>query len=159
MRNGFQKFALATVMLTMFGGTAFAIEVNKSTVVNAPVSKVWEKIGGWCAIKDWHPAVVECKESKEGDDMRRTLTLDGGGEIVELLKGTTDDSYSYIIESSPLPVANYKSTISVAADGDDKTKVTWVGNFDAKDKPDEEAENTITGVYDGGLSSIMKMFE
>jgi hypothetical protein len=159
MRITLKKFALATVFMILFGGTAFAIEVNKTITVNAPVSKVWEKIGGWCAIKDWHPAVVGCKEKKEGDDMRRILTLDGGGEIIELLKASGDNSYSYIIESSPLPVANYKSTISVAADGDNKTKINWVGNFDAKDKPDDEAQNVITGVYDGGLSSITKMFD
>lgn len=159
MKMMLPKFALTAVFLSVFSGTAFAIEVEKSTVVNAPINQVWEKLGGWCAIKDWHPAIVGCKEDKKGDEMRRTLTLDGGGEIVELLKAKTESSYDYIIESSPLPIENYKSSISVSGEGEGKTKVTWVSNFDAKGTTDDEANNIITGVYEAGMASIAKMFK
>lgn len=158
MKKMLQKLTLSAFLVLLLGGVAQAIEVKKTMTVNAPMNDVWDKISAWCAIKDWHPAVVGCKETRKGEELRRTLTLDGGGEIVELLTGESERSYSYIIETSPLPVANYKSTISVVPDGEGKTTLTWVGNFDAKDKPDDEVKGIIAGIYDGGFASIGKMF-
>jgi hypothetical protein len=48
----------------------------------------------------------------------RTLSLKGGGTIVEALENWDDAnrSYKYTILSGPLPVANYHSAISVTGD-------------------------------------------
>ena len=62
-------------------------------------------------------------------------------------------SYGYTILESPLPVANYASTISVAAKGSGST-ITWVGTFDAKGAPDDKAKEVIAGIYDAGLAGI-----
>ena len=79
-----------------------------------------------------------------------------GATIKEKLVEETATSYTYEIVESPLPVANYNSTISVTADGDG-TMVDWQGNFDAKDVPDADAEGVIAGIYQAGLDEIAKM--
>jgi len=147
---------LAAAMLGTLSTSALAIEAMKTTTINAPVATVWKKIGGWCAIKDWHPAVADCKEMRDGDALRRVLTLGDGAEIKELLVGENENSYTYTIESGPLPVKNYKSTLSVTAQGDDKTKVTWIGRFNGEGKTDEEAAEIMSGVYAGGLEALAK---
>ena len=49
---------------------------------------LWSTISEFCSIKDWHPAIADCKESKEGDATFRVLTLkDNGGTIKERLTG------------------------------------------------------------------------
>ena len=73
------------------------------TVKGAP-DAVWQKIGDFCAIKDWHPAVKGCVVSDEGGVTFRTLTLADGGSIKEKLLEKTATSYSYEIIESPLPV-------------------------------------------------------
>lgn len=156
---------IAVLALTFIGVTAnsaFAVEVkSKKKVDGAPV-KVWEKIGDFCAIKDWHPAVAKCVESKDGGVVRRVLTLGDGAVIKERLVNKTAMSYTYVIESpGPLPVANYISTFSITADDDDddEAKVRWVGFFDAKGASDKDAAKAIQGVYDGGLDAIDDMFD
>jgi hypothetical protein len=52
-----------------------------------------------------------------------------------------------------LPVANYTSTIGVAADGAGSV-MTWVGKYDAKGASDAEAKKVIDGIYDSGLKSL-----
>jgi Polyketide cyclase / dehydrase and lipid transport. len=47
--------------------------------------KVWAIAGDFCAIKDWHPLVADCKETEEGGTTFRTLTLKNGGTIKEKL--------------------------------------------------------------------------
>ena len=153
------KTILGAFMISLLASPALALSAKKETTIQAPLNKVWDKIGGWCAIKDWHPAVAACTETRKDNQLRRTLTLEGGGEIVELLTGEDERSYSYIIETSPLPVKNYKATLSVSAQGNEQTKIKWSGTFDANGKPDKDVVDLITGIYEAGLASITKMMK
>jgi hypothetical protein len=150
------KFVAAAIAASMVA-PAFAIEVKKQVVVSATPAAAWSAIGDFCGISTWHPAVAGCALSKEGKKTLRTLSLNGGGTIVEKMTGWDDAKmhYSYVILSGPLPVANYRSTLSVHA-GKKGTVIRWVGKFDAKDAPDEKAAEAIAGVYDGGLASLAK---
>ena len=159
MKPFIKTISLITASLICLTTPALAIEVKKEQIVNVPITKVWDKIGGWCAIKDWHPVIVDCKEERRGDQLRRTLFLDGGGEVYEVLTGENETSYSYIIESGALPVENYKSTLSVTALDNDKTKITWQGNFTGgKGKTDQEAAEVMGGAYEAGLKAVAKDF-
>lgn len=146
----------AAALIALGAGAAQAIEVHKTGTAEGAPAAVWAKIGAFCAIGDWHPAVASCKQSEEGGATYRTLALEGGGTIKERLVETTDSGYTYEIVESPLPVQNYRSTFSVKAAGED-TAVDWTGSFDAKDAPDADAEAAITGIYTAGLDSIAVM--
>ncbi|GEP12745.1 SRPBCC family protein [Methylobacterium gnaphalii] len=143
--------ALAAVAIT----PASALEVTKSASIAAAPDALWKTIGGFCGISDWHPVVEKCELSDKGGKKHRTLSLKGGGTILEE-EQTRDDkamSYTYTILESPLPVSDYKSTISVAKEGNG-SKVTWTGNFKAKGAPDDKAQEAIGGVYDAGLKGL-----
>jgi Polyketide cyclase / dehydrase and lipid transport len=64
----------------------------------------------------------------------------------------TRPSYTYRIIDSPLPVADYQSTIDVADAGG--TTIIWAGAFDGKDASDADAVGVIEGIYQGGLDSL-----
>src|SRR5262245_49711638 len=68
----------AMAALALGTASAYAIEVSKK--INAPAvpPKVWAIAGDFCAIKDWHPLVADCKETEEGGTTFRTLTLKNG---------------------------------------------------------------------------------
>ena len=154
--TGMSKFLAAAIALAM-AAPAFAIEVKKHVVVNATPEAAWAAIGDFCGISTWHPAVAGCALTKEGKKTLRTLSLNGGGTIVERMTRWDDAKmrYSYIILSGPLPVANYHSTLSVHA-GRKGTVIRWSGTFDAKDAPDDKATEAIAGVYDSGLAALVK---
>lgn len=155
-----KRFAVAFTFASLIAtGPAMALEVTKTATVGMSVEDVWEKIGGWCAISTWHPAIETCAESRDGETLKRLLTLGDGGQIHERLIGENETSYSYAIEKSPLPFKNYEATISVEADEKDadKTVVTWTSNFDANGKPDKEVQELVAGIYEGGLNNIVKM--
>ncbi|MBE7196894.1 MAG: SRPBCC family protein [Parafilimonas terrae] len=143
--------ALASVLAT----PALALEVTKTATVAASPDTVWKTIGGFCGIGDWHPVIEKCVLSKKGGKEERTLSLKGGGTIVEEEQSRNDKKmdYTYTILSGPLPVQDYKSTIRVEKDGSG-SKVTWTGTFKAKGAPDDKAKEAIAGVYDAGLKGI-----
>ena len=59
-----------------------------------------------------------------------------------------------------LPVSEYVSSVTVKADGKDKSVVVWDGSFKHKDGSDDAtAVKTMTSVYRGGLDNLKKISE
>jgi hypothetical protein len=138
-----------------FAGSAFAVDVKKMVDVPASPDSVWKTIGDFCGIANWHPAIEKCEISKKDGVTFRTLTLKGGGTILEKQRAWDNKgrSYSYTIEESPLPVANYKATLSVTPKGSG-SEIMWISNFNAKGADDAKASSTIGGIFDAGLAGI-----
>ncbi len=153
------KVIAAAAVLAVCATAAVAasgISVRQTAKVTGTNTDIWAKIGGFCAIKDWHPALAGCEESKEGDATFRTLTLKDGGKIKEKLTGTTETGYTYQIVDGPLPVKDYSASFSARADNDEPGKaiVVWSASFAAKGKPDSEARGVIEDIFKDGLKSI-----
>ncbi len=87
-------------------------KVSMTMDLGASGKSVWDLIGGFNALPDWHPAVEKSEIEGDGKGSVRTLHLAGGGTITERLEQLDEEgkSYTYSILSSPLPVANYTST-------------------------------------------------
>lgn len=160
---------LIACALAVVGSAAQAASLTsgKKLEVNVDPDKVadetaalWKRFGGWCAIAEWHPAVKTCEETKEGDDVYRTLTLQDGATIKEKLLDQSGVSYRYAIVESPLPVKNYEAQFSIVPDDDDldEVNVVWAATYDAADgKEDKEARSTIDGIFKDGIASIEKI--
>jgi Polyketide cyclase / dehydrase and lipid transport len=153
------KLALATGLALAIGtGSAYAVTVKKRIEAPGLPAEVWEVVGEFCAIKDWHPAVAECEEAKDGDAIVRTLTLQDGGKIKEKQTGTEDLAYTYEIVEGPLPVTNYSSKLWVEEDDEpDRTVIYWQSEFDPADGTSEaDAKKIITGILGDGVKGIKK---
>ena len=156
--------ALAVALLAGTPAVAGSLAVGKKIEINVDAKKMnderaalWTRFGGWCAIKDWHPAIAACEESKEGDVQFRTLTLKDGGKIKEKLLDQKDNFYRYAIVESPLPVKNYEAQFALTPDDDDEDEINfaWSAVFDAADgKTDKDARDVIAGIFKDGLDSI-----
>ena len=131
------------------------LTVKKSIDVAAAPDRAWAAIGDFCGIASWHPAVAKCELQRRDGRTYRRLSLKGGGEILEQQSAWdgAGRSYGYTIVESPLPVANYSSTLVVSAKGSGAT-IAWSGAFDAQGAPDEKAKDVIAGIYDAGLQAL-----
>ena len=151
-----RSLPLAALALAAATVPGYALEVTRSADIAAPPAKVWQTIGEFCGIGDWHPAIEKCALSDKDGMKVRTLSLKGGGTIKEEQVSRDDKvmSYTYTILESPLPVSDYKSTLSVAPAGSG-SKVTWTGSFEAKGATAAEAKTVIDGIYVKGLAGIV----
>ncbi len=168
---------LLSFMLLIFAGMAQAHgPTRKKVVIKQEIAATPEAV--WQVIKDfhdmsWHPAVVKT-EGEGGNTIgaTRLLTLGNGGQILEKLKKYDAEKRSYFyrieeVELSVLPVTNYSSWLSVKADDNGGSIVTWKGafyrGFPNNEPPpelnDQAAIDAVTGVYEGGLSNLKKMLE
>ena len=135
-------------------------KVSLTTELPVPARTVWDTIGGFNALAKWHPAIAKSEETKKDGGTIRTLTLHGGGTIVERLDAKDDKSrtYSYSILEGPLPVAKYHATLKVSERSGAGCTVEWSSEFDAAGASSSEAEKVIRGVYEAGFNNLRKMF-
>jgi hypothetical protein len=146
-------YLAAAAALIVSSTSAFALDSSVTMQSSMTPDALWKKVGDFCGIASWHPAIEKCVLSADGK--QRTLSVKGGGTVVETLENWDDAnrSYKYTIVSGPLPVANYHSTISVTADPKGSA-LKWVGTYDAKDAPDADAKKTMDGVYEDGVKAL-----
>jgi hypothetical protein len=134
--------------------------VDMSIELEAAAQDVWALIGGFADLPRWHPAATKSEELRDGGRIQRRLTLQGGATILEQLDHRDDSSrsYSYTILTSPLPVASYRSELSVRDDGPRRCTVRWASNFEPQGASQADAEAAIRGVYQGGFDKLTQIF-
>ena len=130
--------------------------MTSTVTVAADSAAVWQVIGDFCDIDDWHPGIVSCVLEARDGAVHRQLTLGDGAPVLEqlIMSATPGISYTYKIVEAPLPITNYVSTVSLTPGN--PTKVTWEGTFDS-DVPD--MKGAIQGLYDGGLGALAALFK
>ncbi len=157
---------LTAVGLLFATGSCFAagaISVTREVTVDNSTATVWKLVGNFNALDVWHPAVTSSSVNGNGTKVgtRRLLTLGDGATILEALTSysAAKTSYSYSILKSPLPVANYKSTLTLTPVDEGHTLMKWSSTFDANGASDEQATAVIAGIYDAGLAKVVANFK
>ncbi len=152
----YMRIIVATVLLFTPFTSASALGLTKSIDIDAAPETVWKTIGEFCGIAGWHPSVAKCALSEKNGTTLRTITLKGGGLIVQRQESRDDGGmrYTYATLEGVLPVAKYRSTIYVAKAGNG-SKVTWTCDFMSKGAPDDRVMKAISGVYEAGLRGIL----
>ncbi|MEO1273171.1 MAG: SRPBCC family protein [Myxococcota bacterium] len=78
--------------------------------------EVWPVVGNFGRLDRWHPLVPNCRLLDDG--ITRVIKA-GGTRVVEVLDpdATAEDAHTYRIERSPIPVRDYRATLSVRDEG------------------------------------------
>ena len=139
------------------------LSVKEQITVNASPQATWKMIGNYNHMDVWHPAVAMSTVDGKADEKgtTRVLTLKDGAKLIEVLLDYNGHKkqYTYKIIESPLPIADYESTLAVRPAPEGKSTVIWSSTFHAKGAPDEKAIEIITGIYTAGLGRIARNFE
>lgn len=141
-------------------------EAYASSVLAAPVARVWQRIRDFNALAAWHPAIAESRiEGGAPSDQVgcvRAMRLGDGGFIREQLLALSDHDYCvmYSILESPMGVENYVATLRLwpITDGD-RTFAEWSAEFECP--PEREAELVALiggGVFQGGFDALKREF-
>lgn len=131
--------------------------IEQTITIDAAPDEVWSVAGDPGRIGEWLPALSGA--SLEGD--ARTCTTVDGGTIREriLEHSDTERYYTYEIVEAPLPVASYRSTLSV--DGHEThAHVTWSAEFEPADPATEQdVAAALDELYREGLESLQAQLE
>jgi len=137
-----------------------------SSVIDAPIEKVWDRIRDFNGLPSWHPRMVESEieDGKAATDIGavRKFKVASGAIIREKLLAFSDKDFltSYSIIGHPAPISNHTATLKLerVTDGN-RTFAVWTSEFDAPaDKGDEIAKGMGDNVFQGGFNALKDHF-
>jgi uncharacterized protein YndB with AHSA1/START domain len=141
-------------------------KVRISSVIDAPIEKVWARIRDFNGLPSWHPRMVE-SEIEGGNKATdigavRKFKVASGATIREKLVAFSDDGHltTYSIVEHPAPISNHTSTLKLKSVTDgDRTYAVWTAEFDAPaEKGDEIAKGMGENVFQGGFNALKSHF-
>jgi len=135
-----------------------------SSVIDAPASRVWDKVRDFNGLPRWHPRIrdsrIENGEPSDRVGCIRDFHLQNGDRIREKLLGLSDYDFfcTYSILESPMPLTDYVATLRLTpvTDGD-RTFAEWTAEFDCEDAVAEDLVSGIgTGVFQAGFDALKR---
>ena len=138
--------------------------VVRSTVIDAPIERVWAVLRDFNSHDQWHD-VVECSriEGNERSDQVgcvRSFTLRDGNRIREQLLTLSDTEHksTYCIVEATLPLQRYVATVTLkpVTDGN-RTFWHWESTFATPPGMERELRDTVAqGVYEAGFENLRR---
>ncbi|TCT09910.1 polyketide cyclase/dehydrase/lipid transport protein [Tepidamorphus gemmatus] len=139
--------------------------VYVSSVIDAPVARVWERVRDFNALPRWHPGIrdsrIENGEPADRVGCVRDFHLQNGERIRERLLGLSDYDYfcTYSILESPMPLTDYVATLRLTpvTDGD-RTFAEWSAEFECAPEVAEDLVNGIgQNVFQAGFNALKRL--
>lgn len=142
-------------------------KVVRSTIIDAPIERVWAVLREFNSHADWH-GVVESSRiegNERGDQVGciRSFTLKDGNHIREQLLTLSDKDHksTYCIVEATLPLQRYVATLTLkpVTDGN-RTFWHWESTFGTPPGRERELRDTVThGVYEAGFANLRRYLQ
>jgi hypothetical protein len=138
------------------------LRVTRSTVIDAPLERVWSVLRDFNSHTDWHPIVadsqIEGGEPADRVGCVRRFTLRDGARIREQLLALSDREhrFTYCILEADVPLQRYVATVQLrpVTDGQ-RTFWHWQSTFDVpRGREREFADMVGRDVYEGGFAGL-----
>lgn len=138
--------------------------VYVSSLIQAPVEKVWAVTRNFNSLPEWHPEIETSRIEQEiaADQVGcvRAFRLKKGGFIRERLLSLSDYDYSftYQILESPMALSNYQACFRLLPITDvDHSFAEWSAKFDCTPKLEAELVAHIAkNVFQTGFDSLKR---
>ena len=135
-----------------------------STVIDAPIGRVWAVLRDFNSHDQWHDVVAESRieGDERGDQVGcvRSFTLKDGNRIREQLLTLSDTDYksTYCIVEATVPLLRYVATVTLkpVTDGD-RTFWHWESTFATPPGRERELREMVArDVYEAGFANLRR---
>jgi uncharacterized protein YndB with AHSA1/START domain len=139
-------------------------KVLVSTVINAPIERVWRTIGDFNGLPAWMPGMrdssIEDGKSPTTIGAVRSLTMDASKDrLRERLENLDPETHTitYSVLQGPLPVKNIVTTMHLRPITDTYgTLGEWSTQFDTEPGKEQEGQQFMTRVFAAGFRGLKK---
>ncbi|TFZ02531.1 hypothetical protein EZ313_14820 [Ramlibacter henchirensis] len=139
-------------------------KVVRSTIIDAPIERVWAVLRDFNSHDRWHDVVdksrIEGAESSSQVGCVRNFTLNDGNHIREQLLALSDSEYksTYCIVQATVPLQRYVATVTLkpVTDGN-RTFWHWESSFATPPGRESELRDMVaTEVYEAGFENLRR---
>ena len=124
--------------------------VREKIRIAAPVGRVWAITSGFGAMEPWVPAIKKMELEGHGIGSVRIAYLEGGHVSHEQLLEVDADNHKIVysvMEPSPLPLRNIRSTMQLFAIEPNLTEVLWYSESDEAPEDVRTTIGTLVGAF------------
>ena len=120
---------------------------------------LWQKIGAFCAVGEWHPMLAKVtSEGEKAGSLRTAEGRDGTRQTERLLDvAPVRRSYRYRIENTPMPVRGYTAELRVEDNRDGTSTIVWSADFEPT-SDEHRATEGVRSFLKAGLKKLVKMY-
>ncbi len=137
-------------------------KVTRSTIIDAPIERVWAVLRDFNSHDQWHAVVdssrIEGLDRSDQVGCVRSFTLKDGNRIREQLLTLDDREYksTYCIVEATVPLQRYVATVTLKPVTDSqRTFWHWEGTFATPPGMERELHDMVaTGVYEAGFANL-----
>jgi mxaD protein len=131
------------------------VRVVEKVRVAEQADALWQEIGKFGAVGQWHPMLARVDSQGEGAGCLRTAEgRDGSRQTERLLEAEPKRHfYRYRMESTAMPVRGYRAELRVEDNRDGTSTIVWSAEF----QPTADDSRTIEGIrrfLKAGLDNI-----
>ena len=139
-------------------------KVLVSTVINAPIERVWKTVADFNGLPAWMPGMKDStiEDGKKPTEVGavRKLGMQGSKDILrerlEVFDPATN-TITYSVLQGPLPVKNIRTTMHLRPITDSYgTLGEWSTQFDTEPGKEEEGQQFMTRVFGAGFRALKK---
>ena len=139
-------------------------KVVRSTIIDAPIERVWAVLRDFNSHDQWHTVVdqshIEGGEKSDQVGCVRSFTLKDGNHIREQLLRLDDREFksTYCIVTASVPLQRYVATITLkpVTDGE-RTFWLWESSFATPPGQERELRDMVAnGVYEAGFENLRR---
>jgi uncharacterized protein YndB with AHSA1/START domain len=139
-------------------------KVLVSTVINAPIERVWRTVGNFNGLPAWMPgmkdSVIEPGKRDSEVGAVRKLSMAGSKDALrERLEVFSPEEYliAYSVLEGPLPVKNIRTSMRLRPITDTYgTLGEWSTQFETEKDGEEEGRQFMTRVFNAGFRALKK---
>jgi len=131
--------------------------LRRMVFLAADRDRVWAEIGGFDRIADWHPLIESVELTEIEGERYRHLRTTEGELFFERLIETGPHHVTYQVTEGPLPVSDYRATLSCVAEPGG-CHVFWSAFFVPADGQDHVADEIVAAFYEIGLEALRERY-
>lgn len=141
------------------------LALRLSTDLGSPADTVWDTVGNFNGLPDWHPWVKTSVLEPAPGGVGRRVTIVGGTaghrELTERLVSfdATAREYAYTIITGSLPFVDYVGQFRVVPDGPGRCVFEFHGRYrPASGHTEADAAERIRTFYEAGIKNLPVLF-
>jgi mxaD protein len=137
------------------------MEIKETSQLPSNANTVWNCIGDFGAVGDWHPMLEHVRSEGNKRGARRYVTANDGSKQVEQLEVYDPDRrfYRYSMVETTLPFCDYSAEFRVDEAGPDASVVTWSAHFAVWGVQEQDGAEPIRQFLKAGTGALARRFE
>jgi len=135
-------------------------KITETATIGLDTETLWNEIGGFGSVGEWHPMVSSMDVVGEGTGAMRIARGNAGEDQAERLQTLDSERhlYRYTLERGSIPVRDYRGEFRIEAADASTSVVIWSAQFELAEDGDGRTVESVRRFLRAGTENLRRRF-